>query len=75
MLQNDLVHAFGVDLAWHTCAEPHNDGGTAMAVVDEVFIAHLGAPTLGEQGLAQADGQPGWCASEGASLRLLEARW
>ncbi len=49
MLPNDLVHAFGLDLAWHVCAAG-NSSSPNMAVVDAVPVEHLGAPTLGEQG-------------------------
>lgn len=44
LLQDDLVHAFGLDLAWHVCAP----GGTkGMAVIDSEPVRHLALPTLG----------------------------
>lgn len=59
LLPNDLVHAFGVDLAWHVCA---GDGGTSsMAVVDEQSVEHLGVPSLGEQGPNTTLGHAPWC--------------
>jgi hypothetical protein len=63
MLPNDLVHAFGLDLAWHVCATGNGSVRDSIAIVDEVFIEHLGSPTLGEQGQADVQGgQPAWCA-------------
>jgi len=44
MLQDDLVHAFGVDLAWHVCAP---GGFKSMAVIDAEPLKHRGLPTLG----------------------------
>jgi len=60
LLQNDLVHAFGVDLSWHFCAaSPGRAAADAMAVIDAVWLTHLSLPTLGEQGVASA-GEPAW---------------
>jgi hypothetical protein len=62
MLQNDLVHAFGLDLAWHVCAAGNRTVRDSMAVIDEQCVEHLGAPTLGESGGQHESGQPTWCA-------------
>ena len=59
LLPNDLVHAFGVDLAWHVCAG--DAGASAIAIVDEQPVDHLGVPSLGEQGPNSTHGQAPWC--------------
>ena len=59
LLPNDLVHAFGVDLAWHVCAG--DAGASAIAIVDEQPVDHLGVPSLGEQGPTSTPGQAPWC--------------
>ena len=90
MLPNDLVHAFGLDMAWDVCAGGGNSTSRQrMAVIDEarapgcvcnampclltrargrtqVYIDHLGKPTLGEGGQS-AQGQPAWCAAPAAA--------
>ena len=66
LLPDDLVHAFGVDLAWHVCA---GDGGTAaMAVVDEQSVEHLAVPSLGEQGPNSTREHAPWCVPCSRSL-------
>jgi hypothetical protein len=71
MLPNDLVHVFGLDLAWHVCA----GNITAMAIIDEVSVEHLGAPTLGEgQSGENGHAQPAWCARTGLGARCWHAR-
>jgi len=59
LLPNDLVHAFGVDLAWHVCAG--EAGLAAIAIVDEQSVDHLGVPSLGGQGPNTTHGQAPWC--------------
>ncbi|XP_057771923.1 uncharacterized protein LOC130991626 [Salvia miltiorrhiza] len=47
MIQNDLVHGWGLDFAFWKCVEiPHQHIG----VVDAQWIQHLVLPTLGTQG-------------------------
>ena len=65
LLPNDLVHAFGVDLAWHVCAP-----GDKMAVIDEQSVDHLGVPSLGEQGPNTTHGQAPWCVCRACQSRL-----
>ena len=66
LLPNDLVHAFGVDLAWHVCA---GGGGTSsMAVVDEQSVDHLAVPSLGEQG-------PNATREQGPNTMRKQAPW
>ena len=94
MLPNDLVHAFGLDMAWGVCAGGGNSTARQrMAVIDEaravacvhnamprvltrargrtqVYIDHLGRPTLGEQGQSASQGQPAWCAPPAAACMV-----
>ncbi|KAK6121235.1 hypothetical protein DH2020_045009 [Rehmannia glutinosa] len=45
MLQNDLIHAWGLDMQLGYCAQ--GDRSMKVGVVDEEYIVHLGLPTLG----------------------------
>lgn len=56
MIQNDLVHGWGLDLAIGRCAQPANEN---VGVVDAQWIVHNGVPSLGNQGEPQ-QGKPGW---------------
>ncbi|KAL3680828.1 hypothetical protein R1sor_023784 [Riccia sorocarpa] len=47
MIQNDLVHGWGLDLNLHRCAQP---GYEKIGVVDSQWITHMRVPSLGEQG-------------------------
>ena len=58
LIQNDLVHAWGVDLKWRDCVQDPSQG---MAIVDREWVKHLGVPSLGEQGVASG-GQPAWAS-------------
>ncbi|KAM7491557.1 hypothetical protein LguiA_034478 [Lonicera macranthoides] len=46
MIQNDLIHAWGLDMQLGYCAQ--GDRTTAIGVVDAEYIVHYGFPTLGE---------------------------
>ncbi|KAL2621248.1 hypothetical protein R1flu_001453 [Riccia fluitans] len=56
MIQNDLVHGWGLDHSLQKCAQPAHE---KIGVVDAQWIRHLGKPTLGEQGEAR-DGRQAW---------------
>lgn len=56
MIQNDLVHGWGLDLAIGRCAQPANEN---VGVVDAQWIVHNSVPSLGNQGESQ-QGKPGW---------------
>ncbi|KAI4382471.1 hypothetical protein MLD38_008432 [Melastoma candidum] len=56
MLQNDLVHGWGIDFALRKCVEPAHD---KIGVVDSQWVIHQGLPSLGNQGEAQ-DGKAPW---------------
>lgn len=47
MLQNDLVHGWGLDFALRRCAEP---AYMKIGVVDSQWIVHQAIPSLGNQG-------------------------
>lgn len=71
MIQNDLVHGWGLDLAIGRCAQPANE---KVGVVDAQWIVHNSVPSLGNQGESQ-QGRPGWegvrnrCRDEWAEFR------
>ncbi|XP_058226846.1 uncharacterized protein LOC131335228 [Rhododendron vialii] len=74
MIQNDLVHGWGLDFALRRCVEPAHE---KIGVVDSQWVVHQVIPTLGNQG----DGISPWkgvrdrCRSEWAEFqdRLAEA--
>ncbi|KAH9750534.1 uncharacterized protein LOC102624954 isoform X2 [Citrus sinensis] len=45
MIQNDLIHAWGLDIQLGYCAQ--GDRTKNVGVVDSEYIVHLGLPTLG----------------------------
>ncbi|CAI9767914.1 unnamed protein product [Fraxinus pennsylvanica] len=56
MIQNDLVHGWGLDFALQKCVEPAHE---KIGVVDAQWIVHQSVPSLGNQG--QADhGKAPW---------------
>ncbi|GAQ84024.1 hypothetical protein KFL_001730170 [Klebsormidium nitens] len=57
MIQNDLIHGWGLDMALQRCAQ-----GLAyekIGVVDQEFIKHKSVPSLGNQGQSE-DGRQPW---------------
>ncbi|XP_044489365.1 uncharacterized protein LOC123213826 [Mangifera indica] len=58
LIQNDLVHGWGLDFAIHKCVEPAHK---KMGVVDSQWIVHQKVPSLGNQGETQ-NGTAGWRA-------------
>uniref|UniRef100_A0A2P2JH06 Uncharacterized protein n=1 Tax=Rhizophora mucronata TaxID=61149 RepID=A0A2P2JH06_RHIMU len=47
MIQNDLVHGWGLDFALRRCVEPAHE---KIGVVDSQWIIHQVIPSLGSQG-------------------------
>ncbi|XP_042067727.1 uncharacterized protein LOC121811039 [Salvia splendens] len=47
MIQNDLVHGWGLDFALRRCVDPAHE---KIGVVDSQWIVHLVIPSLGNQG-------------------------
>ncbi|XP_060195573.1 uncharacterized protein LOC132624856 [Lycium barbarum] len=55
MIQNDLVHGWGLDLALRKCVEPAHE---KIGVVDSQWIVHQTVPSLGSQGQAEKGKAP-----------------
>ncbi|KAK1403256.1 Lysine ketoglutarate reductase trans-splicing protein [Heracleum sosnowskyi] len=55
MIQNDLVHGWGLDLALQHCVEPAYE---KIGVVDAQWIVHQGIPSLGDNGQGDDGKQP-----------------
>ncbi|KAL6547414.1 hypothetical protein OROMI_023135 [Orobanche minor] len=56
MIQNDLVHGWGLDLALQRCVQPAHE---KIGVVDAQWIVHQSVPSLGGQGQGE-NGRPPW---------------
>ncbi|XP_015878997.3 uncharacterized protein LOC107415225 isoform X1 [Ziziphus jujuba] len=56
MIQNDLVHGWGLDFALRKCVEPAHE---KIGVVDAQWIVHQSVPSLGNQGKAD-NGRAPW---------------
>ncbi|XP_022151879.1 uncharacterized protein LOC111019745 [Momordica charantia] len=56
MIQNDLIHGWGLDFAVRKCVEPAHE---KIGVVDAQWIVHQGLPSLGSQGETQ-NGKAPW---------------
>ncbi|KAK1408699.1 hypothetical protein QVD17_40692 [Tagetes erecta] len=55
LIQNDLVHGWGLDFALQKCVEPAHE---KIGVVDAQWIVHQGVPSLGNQGQGENGKQP-----------------
>ncbi|XP_070672900.1 uncharacterized protein [Malus domestica] len=55
MIQNDLVHGWGLDFALRHCVAPAHK---KIGVVDAQWIVHQGVPSLGNQGKAEGGRAP-----------------
>ncbi|KAH7577285.1 hypothetical protein JRO89_XS01G0231700 [Xanthoceras sorbifolium] len=55
MIQNDLIHGWGLDFALRKCVEPAHE---KIGVIDEQWIVHQGVPSLGNQGKSAAGRAP-----------------
>ncbi|XP_051120616.1 uncharacterized protein LOC127244222 [Andrographis paniculata] len=56
MIQNDLVHGWGLDFALRRCVDPAHE---KIGVVDSQWIVHQVIPSLGNQG-ESLDGKAPW---------------
>ncbi|XAR59982.1 hypothetical protein NMG60_11033186, partial [Bertholletia excelsa] len=71
MIQNDLVHGWGLDFALRRCVEPAHE---KIGVVDSQWIIHQVIPSLGNQGKSE-NGKAPWegvrerCRSEWAQFQ------
>ncbi|XVE84049.1 hypothetical protein DITRI_Ditri16bG0137700 [Diplodiscus trichospermus] len=55
MIQNDLVHGWGLDFSLRKCVEPPHE---KIGVVDAQWIVHQSVPSLGNQGQAEGGRAP-----------------
>lgn len=55
MIQNDLVHGWGLDFSLRKCVEPPHE---KIGVVDAQWIVHQSVPSLGNQGEAEGGRAP-----------------
>ncbi|KAL4190248.1 hypothetical protein AMTRI_Chr07g74830 [Amborella trichopoda] len=55
MIQNDLVHGWGLDFALRRCVEPAHE---KIGVVDSQWIVHQVIPSLGSQGESESGKAP-----------------
>ncbi|XP_071905233.1 uncharacterized protein [Coffea arabica] len=62
MIQNDLVHGWGLDFALRRCVEPAHE---KIDVVDSQWIVHQVIPSLGSQGQSE-NGKAPW---QGSTLK------
>ncbi|KAK3005749.1 hypothetical protein RJ639_015511, partial [Escallonia herrerae] len=71
MIQNDLVHGWGLDFALRRCVEPAHE---KIGVVDSQWVVHQVIPSLGNQGESE-NGKAPWqgvrerCRSEWAQFQ------
>ncbi|KAL9659927.1 hypothetical protein QQ045_024737 [Rhodiola kirilowii] len=71
MIQNDLVHGWGLDFALRRCVHPAHE---KIGVVDSQWVVHQVIPSLGNQGNKE-DGKAPWegvrerCKSEWAEFQ------
>ncbi|XP_078169778.1 uncharacterized protein LOC144564130 isoform X1 [Carex rostrata] len=75
MIQNDLVHGWGLDYVLRNCAEPAR---YKVGVVDAQWIFHHGTPTLRDQGKeenATADNSQGIHIRCYVDLAMFKDRW
>jgi len=56
MIQNDLVHGWGLDFALRRCVEPAHE---KIGVVDSQWVVHQVVPSLGNQGQSE-NGKSPW---------------
>ncbi|KAL9241110.1 hypothetical protein vseg_015258 [Gypsophila vaccaria] len=69
MIQNDLVHGWGLDFALQKCVEPAHE---KIGVVDAQWVVHKKVPSLGNQG----DGSPAGGAAPWKGVRIrCEKEW
>ncbi|KAK4759881.1 hypothetical protein SAY87_023012 [Trapa incisa] len=55
MIQNDLVHGWGLDFTLRKCVEPAHE---KIGVVDAQWIVHQSVPSLGNQGQSESGNAP-----------------
>ncbi|CAN0907414.1 hypothetical protein LINGRAHAP2_LOCUS24795 [Linum grandiflorum] len=81
MIQNDLIHAWGLDTQLGYCAQ--GDRAKNVGVVDSEYIVHLGLPTLGVfnkteaqwKSLDKVDKRPEVRMQSLIEMRIFKKRW
>ncbi|CAI0375104.1 unnamed protein product [Linum tenue] len=80
MIQNDLIHAWGLDTQLGYCAQ--GDRAKNVGVVDSEYIVHLGLPTLGVFNKTEAqsethkvDNRPEVRMQSHMEMLLFKKRW
>lgn len=74
MLQNDLVHGWGLDFLLRRCVDPAHE---KIGVIDAQWIVHQGLPSLGSQGESK-NGKAAWVGVSERCRRewtMLQSRW
>lgn len=66
MIQNDLVHAWGLDFQLGYCAQGNRT--TNIGIVDSEYVIHLGLPTLGGSAGSKTNGEVGKQSSSNEKL-------
>ncbi|KAI7992266.1 UDP-xylose transporter 1 [Camellia lanceoleosa] len=67
MIQNDLVHGWGLDFALRRCVEPAHE---KIGVVDSQWVGHQVIPSLGNQGQSENGKSPWQGMGEVSGLQL-----
>ncbi|KAL9243088.1 hypothetical protein vseg_017018 [Gypsophila vaccaria] len=71
MIQNDLIHAWGVDFQLGYCAQ--GDRTKNIGIVDSDYVVHYGLPTLGGAAVNKTDAEgTNQAAEKGFSLKSSE---
>lgn len=80
MVQNDLIHAWGLDMQLGYCAQ--GDRTKTVGVVDSEYIVHLGVPTLGvsdsnkePSGVQRANNRTEVRRQSGLEMQIFKERW
>ncbi|KAJ0763325.1 hypothetical protein HanPI659440_Chr08g0279411 [Helianthus annuus] len=71
LIQNDLVHGWGLDFALQKCVQPAYE---RIGVVDAQWIVHQGVPSLGNQG-NEDDGETRWKGPAYERIGVVDAQW
>ncbi|KAI4298919.1 hypothetical protein L6164_032428 [Bauhinia variegata] len=74
LIQNDLIHAWGLDRQLGYCAQ--GDRMRNVGIVDEQYIVHLGLPTLGGSSNSSRDHSRAKVRDQSVrEMKIFEKRW
>ncbi|XP_051119888.1 uncharacterized protein LOC127243766 [Andrographis paniculata] len=68
MIQNDLIHAWGLDMRLGYCAQ--GDRMKTIGIIDAEYVVHYGLPTLGEPEKAGGEGRQSQAQPNSINRRL-----